>query len=165
MVSSWQARLPGNSLSNPVITQLPSPICVPTTCCFRDRAQGGGFEGEVSEVFFSSGSPHLHLCQSSSRSLPSPPPQVTLMCTGTFSLRFWVDGIAGGQVAGPGGRSRIRGPDSAERARGWAWAQGTSVGFSVFLRLSLSLGLSLLSPGPKTLGLSSSEARGSDPLA
>lgn len=88
MVSSWQARLPGNSLSNPVITQLPLPNLGSHHLLLQGVAQGGGFEGEVSEVFFSSCSPHRHLCQSPSRSLPSLPPQVTLLRTGAFSLRF-----------------------------------------------------------------------------
>lgn len=100
---------------------------------------GGGCKGEVFKVFFSSSSPDRHLCQSPSRPLPAPPPQVTLVCTGTFSLRFWVDGMAGVQVAGPGGRSRIRGSDGADRARAWAWGQDTSVGFFCVSGLSLHL--------------------------
>lgn len=47
--------------------------------------------------------------------------------------------LTGVQVAGEGGRSRISGPDSADGVSGWAWGQDTSVGFSVFLQLSVHL--------------------------
>ncbi|XP_052493654.1 nuclear receptor ROR-gamma isoform X10 [Budorcas taxicolor] len=47
---------------------------------------GGGCKGEVFKVFFSSSSPHRHLCRSSSRPLPAPPPQVTVVCTAQIEV-------------------------------------------------------------------------------
>lgn len=62
------------------------------------------------------------------------------------------------QVAEPGGRSRIRGPDRADRARPWAWGQDMSVGFfCVSGALSPSLRLSLSSPGHTNLLVSLAE--------
>lgn len=101
MVSSWQARLPGNSLSNPVITQLPLPNLASQHLLLQGGGSGVGLEGEVSEVFFNSCYPHCHLCQSPSHPLPSS--TVRLMRTRTFSLKFWVDGI-GGDTGGRGRR-------------------------------------------------------------
>lgn len=71
MVSSWQARLPGNSLSNRVITQLPLPNLGSHHLLLQGLAAGVGLEEELSEVLLSS-SHHPHL---SARPLPrlSPP--------------------------------------------------------------------------------------------
>lgn len=90
MVSSWQAKLPGNSLSNPVITQLPLPNLGSQHLLLQGGGSGVGLEGEVSEVFFNSCCPHCHLCQSPPRPLPSPPlpspPPQPHLCTLGLSL-------------------------------------------------------------------------------
>lgn len=59
------------------------------------------------------------------------------------------------QFAGEGGRSRVNRPDNADGARGLAWCQDMSRGFSVFLQLSPNSGSkSLLCPSPEFLAVS-----------
>lgn len=71
MVSSWQARLPGNSLSNRVITQLPLPNLGSHHLLLQGLAAGVGLEEELSKVFFGS-SRHPHLSARPLAMLSSP---------------------------------------------------------------------------------------------
>lgn len=98
MVSSWQARLPGSSLSNRVITQLPLPNLGSHHLLPRGPAAGWVLRRSYRRCFsaplITPGPCPCPLLPSSTSHRHSAP--------GTFSLRFRVDGTEGG-AGGRGG--------------------------------------------------------------
>lgn len=121
MVSSWQARLPGNSLSNPVITQLPLPSLG------SHHLQERGSQGWVLKVSFqrcfSATLTSSHPPPAPALPQPSPPSSQSHTHThtralGSLSLRFGVDGTEGCTGGREGRREEGRGQEGC-------WGQGS----------------------------------------